>query len=309
MNLRKLAFVAFLTLISACNPTSRDVETPTIIATLPVTATSLPTQTPIPTAINTPIPTVTATNIPSPSATAVPTATRDPHIPLRTPMPGDHMTTWGWSGIQVWVNGGPLASCRNGQGTDFICGDDPKKNIYTWDPQNWHFVGQAELGKIQTISFQFDRPYKTILITANNPSKNWALDYVAGILADGRKVPFGYAFGSDGKTLLPNQLYFDTPDTPLDLDFFLYNEKRNIAPASIMDCGMVGKAPDGNYSIIRPGHVGNGGDVILFRLINNPNVSGGFRGESAYDLVGIEITYGNVPANPSICPTPPSNPK
>jgi hypothetical protein len=216
------------------------------------------------------------------------------------------MKIWGWKGIQVWTSNSPLVSCRDGQGTDFICGDNPSKNIYSWDKNNpWHFAGQAEMTNIQTVLFQFDQPYKTILITANNPNA-WALDNINGLLSDGRKIPFGYALGNDGSTLVPNHLYFDTPNTPMDLDFFISNERQNIAPASVMDCGMVGKAPDGSYSIIRPGAGGSDGtgDVILFRLLDNPNAIGGFRGESAFDLVGIEITYGNIPTNANICPQP-----
>lgn len=285
---------ASIILFTGCN-SSKSVVTP--VGEVPLISTE--TKTPTPTETKTPIPTETLL----PTKTPIPTATIDPLIPLKTPQPNDHMKTWGWKGIQVWTSNGPLVSCRNGRGTDFICGDDPNKNIYSWDNNSpWYFAGQAEMAKMQTVLFQFDQPYKTVLITANNLNE-WALDSIEGILADGRKVPFGYAIGNDGKTLVPNHLYFDTPNTPLDLDFFLANERQNIAPASVMDCGMVGKAPDGNYTIIQPGGAGTG-NVILFRLLYNPNASDGFRGEGAYDLVGIEITYGKVPLYPQKCPVP-----
>ncbi len=260
--------------------------------------TKIMTMTIAPTAINTLLPTSTAT------PTTLPTATRNPSIPERIPENGDHMKAWGWEGLQIWASNIPLVSCRNGRGTDFVCGDNPDINIFFWDSENpWYFAGQASIGKMQTFSFIFDTKYKNIVITANN-QKTFAIDSIVGLLENGQEIPFGYALGKDNLTLVPNQLYWDTPNTPIDIEFFLSNEKKNIHPASIVDCGIVGKEPDNNVSIVRPGAGGEDGtgDVILFRLISDPDITGGFRGEQAYDLKGVEITFGEIEPEQKHCP-------
>ena len=234
--------------------------------------------------------TPTITPSPIPTNTLTPTPTLDPFTPLRIPNNGDHISSWGWQGYQVWASNTPLVLCWNGHGSDFVCGDNPQVNIFSWNSeQPWYFAGQTILeSQLTSTTFMFDQPYLNIVITANN-SQKWAINSIIGILEDGSEVPFGYAISNGNLVAVP--LYWDKPNTPIDIDnekFYgdLENQKR--APAEVKDCGVVGKMPDKSVINIHLG--GDGfGNSLLFRMLNSPTAWENFRGEQAYKLIGIKI--------------------
>ncbi|HNY63785.1 MAG TPA: hypothetical protein PKL91_08800 [Bacteroidales bacterium] len=285
-----LILITILTL-TAC--TTKPSE-PTSV--LPVVTNAAPQFTSTPFFVPSSTPTLTHT--PKPTQTPLPTL--DPMIPLRIPDNGDDINSWGWGGYQVWASNNPLVSCWNGDVTDFICGDNPNINMYFWDSeQPWFFAGQATLSSnLSENTFNFDQPYVNFVITADH-NREWAIDSIYGILEDGTEIPFGYAMSNGDLVAVP--LYWDTPKTPIDnILYYIELEKQNQAPATISDCGVVGKLPDESVIVVHPGQ--DSGSAILFRMLNSPTAWGGHRGEQAYQLIGLKIIAGKYSSKYRVCP-------
>jgi hypothetical protein len=269
-----LSFVMLTVLLSGCSPSS---------------STLVPQDSTATEAIHTSTPIITPS--PVPTNTLTPTSTLDPFTPLRIPNNGDHFSTWGWEGYQVWASNISLASCGNGRGSDFTCGDTTNKaTMYYWhSEQPWYFAGQAILeAQLTSTTFMFDQPYLNIVITANN-SQTWSIDSIVGILEDGSEVPFGYAL-FDGK-LVAVPLYWDSYSPIGDLKFYIDLEHQRKAPGEVKDCGVVGRTPDKSVINIYPGDYGSG-TPLMFRMLNSSTDWEGFRGEQAYKLIGIKIIAG-----------------
>lgn len=225
-------------------------------------------------------------------------------VPYIVPADGENMWYWGYTGMQVWVSDQPLTRC-NAAGTDFTCG---KHNapLMLWNSSTnaWKLAGQFKIGPMRTVTIDFDQAYKNIAITGSYTQ--WAVDYVAGLLADGRKVPFGYTYDDRG-SLVPGMPFWDGNSPMRGLYWILEQEKLRIAPASIMDCSIIGKTPDKNYLVIYPSDQDpeppfqSVKNMILFRLQQSPTDTGGHRGDNAWPLIGIEITYGIAPAGAKTC--------
>jgi len=199
------------------------------------------------------------------------------------------------------VYAGSVVLCNS----DYICNGETGEifALGKWDPNNpnsqFIYAGQAGTGTKQIRDITFWFPGSGVYTDVVVIFRSLAVDYVAGILSDGREVSFNYTFDSSG-VLVPGSNFMETWQPGGDLSPLA---DQSHTREKIVACGIAGIVPDGNFSLA------NGG--VLFRLpkvsydeLNaDPNLWGS-RGLEVYELIGIRVVYQsptNVPAQ-LFCP-------
>ena len=246
-----------------------------------------PTQTNLPTLTSTATFTLTPTITPTWTPTGTPTLSPTPTV-VPTPIPGTMYYGWLKDVNGLGVYAGNVALCFY----DYICRGETGDvfALGKWDPNNsrsqFVYIGQAgvEAGQISDVTFLFpsDATYKDVVIIFHR----LAVDYIAGILPDGREVPFNYTFNSSG-ILTPGSNFMETWTPGGDLAPIA---RQSPTLEKLVACGIAGIRPDDNYSMAAGGILFRLPKVSYEKLERDPRLWG-TRGMDVYQLIGIRIIY------------------
>lgn len=229
------------------------------------------------------------------AGTATPTPTPAPTrtaTPVPTPLTGTMYYDWlRPRGLAVYA--GNVVLCQN----DYLCPDEKvglnpsgSFELGRWNPDNRNsqfvYVGQAsvEQGKLHDVTLMFPpgRTYEDVVVLCNN----LAVDFIAGILHDGREVPFNYAYNAEG-VLVPASNFIEGWGSGHELHA-VFDQSWNMK--ELERCGIAGIAPDGSYNLVSGGIIFKLPTVTYSALRSDPNLWGP-RGQDAYALTGIRVVY------------------
>lgn len=196
-------------------------------------------------------------------------------------------------GLAVYA--GNIILCQN----DYFCpeekgGINPSFDLGRWNPNNhksqFVFAGQTDAATEEisevTIMFPVGMTYQDVVILSNKV----AIDFIAGILPDGRQVPFGYTFDDNG-ALVRASNFMESMTGGLHYPSDVGHMMDGRIILNLEPCGIVGFEPDSSYAILEDGG-------FLFRMPMAPVSSlgnnldlWGTRGNKVFQFSGIRIVY------------------